>query len=398
MSLTERNRPRLRELRVRHLERDGVQLVRVVDPLGIGPGLHAPAWFMSAAEWNVAQLLDGTRTATEISSLLTSHSSNEAFVERTITDLSVHFLLEDDVFEGELASQLDHFRTQPHRNLVGSGREYTSDNIDLRIQLGGIVADDWDMPEIPQLHGLLLPAAGFGPAGRLYARGYGALRHQTSSVDRIVLLGTSPANLGRLLVPLTISSKSAFGISKLDTNGLRALAIIPGRDEIAHRDALVLERHQLFTTLLAPEVPVLPILVGQLGDINNLDAQATADRAVEALLRIMALPGRTLLIAACDLARLVHDDDGLGSRELRTHDAELSDFATRLKPEEYWEACHAPKQPNLSREPAAAYLLLRALKAVAKKKPTLRGAVAGYQQMRRETYLTSAAAITFFEE
>lgn len=396
--MIERDRPRLRELRVRLLERDGVKLAQLVDPLGIGPGFHSEPWFISAAEWNVAQLLDGTRTTGEVHSLLDGSTGDEEFVARTITSLSQHFLLQDEVFEEELFAQLDRFRSQSHRHLVGSGREYTSDNIDLRIQLGGIVADDWDMPQIPQLHGLLLPAASFGPAARLYARGYAALRHQVESVDRVVLLGTSDAPLDRLLVPLTMPSKSAFGISALDTEALRALAIVPGRDEIAHRDALVLERHQLFTTLLAPQVPVLPLLVGEIGDVGDPNIRDNVENAVAALLRVMGLPGHTLLISACNFARLIPDDHGLSSRELRTRDASLSDLATRLKAEEYWQAASATLPPNATRAPAAAYLALRALASRAQQIPGLRGAVAGYLQMPSKTHVTTAAAITFFDE
>lgn len=396
--MIERNQPRLRELRVRLLERDGVELVQLVDPLGIGPGFHTDPWFISAAEWNVAQLLNGLRNASRIHFLLEGSSGDEAFVTRTITSLSKNFLLHDEIFEEELFKQLDLFRGQSHRHLVGSGREYTSDNIDLRIQLGGIVADDWDMPQIPPLHGLLLPAASFGPAARLYARGYAALRHQVETVDRIVLLGTSDAPLDRLLVPLTMPSKSAFGVSKLDTEGLRALAIVPGRDEIAHRDALVLERHQLFTTLLAPQVPVLPLLVGEIGDIADPSIRDNVENAVAALQRVMALPGHTLLISACNFARLIPDDHGLSSRELRTLDADLSDFATRLQAEKYKQAVDATLSPNTTRAPAAAYLALRALEERRRQLPGLRGAVAGYLQMPSKTHLTSAVAITFFDE
>ncbi len=396
--MIERDRPRLRELQIRQLERDGVELVQVVDPLGIGPGRLAQPWFISKDEWRVAQLLDGRRTADDIGAELAEAGLADAFISRTITALSQRFVLDDEVFEEELFRQLDAFRSQTQRNLVGSGREYTSDNIDLRIQLGGIVANDWDMPEIPLLQGMLLPASSFGAAARLYARGYAALRHQVSKIDRIVLLGTADAKLGRLLVPLTLPSKSAFGISPLDADGLRALSIVPGRDEIAHRDSLVIERHQLFTTLLTPKTPVLPILVGQIGDLNDPAVEADVSNAVSALQRVQSLPGHTLIITACDLGRLTPTKTGISSRDLRTLDADLSDVATRLDSQAFLQAARSTDDPALSRSPAAAYLLLRVLEATKSKSPGLRGAVAGYLQMKSDAHLTSAASLTFFED
>ena len=359
----------------------------------LAPAPHGPAWFLSEAEWNVALQLNGRRNLGEVVSTLDTPSINESFVVSVVDNLSRKFLLDDDVYEEALFRELDAFRKQPYRAMVGSGHEYSSDNIDLRIQLGGIVADDWDMPQIAPIHAFVLPAHPFGPAAKLYARGYAALRHQIQDIARIVLLGASEIPLGRLLVPLTLSSKTAFGISELDKHALRALSVVPGRDELAHRESLVLERHQLFTTLLAPQTPVLPILVGQM--TNPIDQVEEVESAVQSLLRVLALPGRTVLIAASDLARFDHEA-GKPSRELRTTDADLSDHATRMDADRFWEAACQTKTGQ--RSPTAIYLLLSALARLDKNHPQLRGAVAGYLQLRDDRQLTSAASIAFFEE
>ena len=372
--------------------------MQLTDPLGIGPALHARPWYVSQDEWEVGSLLNGSRTTTEVAALITGENANEKFVRSTIELFSKHFVLDDEAFEEQLVREIEAFRSQTHRQLVGSGREYSSDNIDLRIQLGGIVANDWDMPEIPPLHGLLLPACGFGAAARLYSRGYAALRHQVPEIDRIVLLGASPAKLRRLLVPLTMPSKSAFGISPLDTEAIRALAVVPGREEIAHRDALVLERHQLFTTLLAPKVPLLPILVGQIGDLADAEVGESVESAVDALGRVLALPGRTVMIAACDFAHFDPKAVEAAPREVRARDADLSDLATKLEAADYWRAVTEESSPIVLRDHSTIYLLLRALANKAESMPTLRGAVAGYLQMRSDADLTTAASLTFFEE
>ncbi len=389
-----RDRPRLREVHARFVEHEGETVVRIIDPLGIGPGPHAPPWFVSEAEWNIAKLLNGTRNAEAVSLELATPPADESSVIRVVQALSRRFLLDDEVFEEALCTQLDSFRGQPYRQMVGSGREYSADNIDLRIQLAGIVANDWDMPEIPPLHGLLLPSRGFQAAAKLYARGYAALRHQVKDIARIVMLGTCNAKLDRLLVPLTLSSKTAFGISQLDAQALRALSVVPGRDEIAHRDALVLERHQLFTSLLAPKVPVLPILVSEVDDLSDPDVTANVNNAVSSLQRVKELPGRTLFIAASDFAHFESAESESTARELRALDADISDCATRIKPDEFWDATHAPSDLRVIRKPLAAYLLLRVLEHG----PALRGAVAGYLQMRSEAHLTSAASLAFFED
>lgn len=386
-----RERPKLRPIRAFRVERDGQRVVRIIDPLGIGPALRANPWFVSEDEWAIARLFDGEHTAGDIAAKLDQENQDEHVVMRVVEAFSKQFLLENDEFEEALFRELDGFRKLPFRSMVGSGHEYTSDNIDLRIQLGGIVADDWDMPQIEPVHALWLPAAPFGPAAKLYARGYASIRHQVADIARIVILGTSDVPLDRLLVPLTLSSKTAFGISRLDTTALSALSIVPGRDEIAHRESLVVERHQLFTTLLAPEVPVLPLLVGQIRDANS----DQVDSAVQALLRVLELPGRTLLIAAADMAYLEPSAEPR-DRGQRTEDATLSDCATRIAPAEFWE--QAQKPSPIPRNVSSAYLLLRVLSERSASARPLRGAVAGYLQMRTEPMRTSAATIAFFED
>lgn len=400
-----RDRPLLRPLEAVALSRDGRDVVLLKDPLGVSASPDAGPWIVTPLEWRVARAMNGERTLDEIAARLREEHGLELDardVLQTVNAFSSRFLLADETYETELHRQLDEFRAAPFRVACGPGRDYTADNIDLRIQLGGIVANDWDMPPVPTLCGLIAPAAGFGRAGKLYARAYGALRHRSRELERVVLLGRARARLDRMLVPLTKPCKTPMGVTKQDSEGLRTLAVVPGRDELAHRDELVLERHLLFLRLIAPEVPVLPILLGDFtGDVPSEDENV--DSAIDALRRVFELSPATVVIVATDLAHVGHGHDSLlanspeTANRMRALDADLGDLASRLLHEEFFERGTREPDGARRRNLLGPYLLMRLLedRTVPRTGDPVRGSVAGYLQLTSEGELVTAATIAY---
>src|SRR5688572_9892051 len=68
------------------------------------------------------------------------------------------------------------------------------DPLEWRIQVAGLVANDWDMPAVPRLGAAWTPAIEPTRASHLYSRTYAALRH-VEPAARILALGWTAAEL-----------------------------------------------------------------------------------------------------------------------------------------------------------------------------------------------------------
>ena len=210
-------------------------------------------------------------------------------------------------------------------------------------------------------------------------------------------------------MPLAKDLEPPLGPLAHDAEAMAALAVVPGRDELAHRDALVIERQALFLRLLFPRLPVLPILVA--GPPHGRDGYAPAgdpavEAALEALRRVLALPGPTLILAAADCSSARAEsaeslDLGRGAaRAVREQDRRATDHALALEPEEFWTAAAQPSGPAES-NPLPAYLMLRLLTAgyaAPGGDEPLRGSILGYLQMQSNTDFVSATSLVFHRE
>jgi AmmeMemoRadiSam system protein B len=182
-----------------------------------------------------------------------------------------------------------------------------ADPLDLRIELGGLVADDWDMPQLPHARGLLAPAGPIRTLAPLYSRAYASVRHAKRELARIVLLGNLRARLSEPLIPLFKDFDTPLGPVPVDRSALLELGLLPGRLQLAHFPQRDLERQALFVRLLFPGVPVVALLV-EAFPAQFPEGQPRGNPQIEAILghlqRLEALPGRTLWIAAADSYRL----------------------------------------------------------------------------------------------
>jgi AmmeMemoRadiSam system protein B len=408
--------PPPRRLHVRALTEGGERVCELRDPLGVMRAADGPdALSIPALSWTIARHFDGARDAVAVAAAVeraTGEAVDAARVERVAAVLSEHLLLEDERFRSARDAQLAAFRAAPARPAVGPGRDYEPDPLDLRIRVGGLVANDWDMPEV-RVRALVTPATDLARGGRLYARSWGAVRRCGGENARVLLLGPASADVGRLLVPCPRAFDTPLGTVPVDTAGIGALEVDPGPDELAHRDALVLERQALFLRLILRDVPVVPVLVGTVPAARAADAhegdtpagRPEVEAAVAALGRVLALEGPTLVIAAADLAHAgprhatPWNEGGAGALgALRALDADCADRATRVDPEGFWRVGQARPDPARARNMVPVYLLLRlvaARNALVPEAERWRGSVLGYEHVARGEDVVTAASIAF---
>ncbi len=400
-------------------EHEGRQGVFLADPLGVARTAH----FLPLASWRVARALDGRATCAAIAAKLNLEADTrlaEGDVAAVVEGLSQRCLLEDALFERALLKDLQFFRDAGRRPAIGAGRDYDADALELRIQLAGLVADDWDMPPLPHAAGMLSPSARIADARLLYARSYASIRH--ARPDRILLLASAGAPLPQLGVPLDMDLDTPFGVVAVDREGLAALGHFSGAAVLAHRETLSLERQALFLRLIFRGVAVVPLLLGDLD--RRVAAQAAElDVVLRGLERVLALPGRTLVVCAADLGSLA-GDAALSAAALRAEDATCIDHATNLDCEAFWSAGTA-RGHDLDRRArlVAPYVLLRLfatreahprapaeveLEERTERDPSdgdaqsgdarprsIRGSTLGYHQFGSQRALSTAASVVF---
>lgn len=398
--------PPLRPLEVVHLEPPDGQGTLLRDPLGIAPDQH----LLDARDWAIARRLDGIRSSAAIAQELARTELpglGESEVDEVVRALSQRCLLRDEHFDRTAGEHLDHFRAAPRRAALGPGRDYEPDAFDLRMRIGGLVADDWDMPPLPHALGALGPGGRLGGAGPLYSRTYASLRH-VPKPDRIVILGGLGAPMGPLLVPLDRDLETPLGPVPVDREALAALGRLPGREILAHRSALVLERQALFTRVLFRKTPVLPILVGALRQAPGETASSPngideVEEALDSLDRVLELPGRSLVVCASDLFRVgprhpgpcrIEGED-LGN--LRRSDSRALDHAVELDAAGFWSNAETEGDPGRAAQVLAPYLFLRLFEAGRHPLPegttARRAHLLGYRQMQAPGECTSAASL-----
>lgn len=391
--------PRLRALRVVPARHAGTSGVVLDDPLGVAPERE----FLPLSTWNVARRFDGTRACDEIAAEINATSGSALSgddVRAVAAELSRRLWLDDDPFARALDVELERFRDRPTRPAVGPGSDYPANATELRIRVAGLVANDWDMPPVARAFGMLGPAGPIDAFAPLYARSWASIRH--TAPDRIVVLASAGAPLERPLVPLDRPLETPFGDVPIDAPALRALGIAPGRDVLAHRDALTLERQALFARVLFRGVPLVGLLVGALPGPGATAADEARARepiaeAEAALARLSELPGRTLFVCASDLFHVGPDSastlalaNGTGAG-VRRRDREMLDAAARLDPEAFLLAASADADVERAAWSLAPYLFLR--RARDGGAAGSGGSTLGYHQATGPGRLASAASL-----
>jgi AmmeMemoRadiSam system protein B len=250
------------------------------------------------------------------------------------------------------------------------------------------VANDWDMPAVPQLRAAWTSAADPIQAGHLYGRTYAALRH-VAPCTRILALGWCAAQLDGVLASTARAYATPLGSVAIDS---AALALIPParRDELAHVGSSSLARQASFLRLVQRATPWLPVLVSAPRDLdpNAVRGVPAVEAAVEQLARVLELPGETFLLCAADLTQRISVGVGIKPLSARPVDVEAVDAALALRADDFF-AVAGRRDP---RRAFAPYLMLRLLERF---HPALRGSTLGYRQLANGPEHTSAASVVF---
>jgi AmmeMemoRadiSam system protein B len=193
---------------------------------------------------------------------------------------------------------------------------YPADRHQLRTDVQDLLAAaDIDEPDFP-LKILIVPHAGYVYSGPIAAGGY-RLVSQMSGVNRVVMLGPSHFVACRgLVLPQAGRLETPLGDVEVDQSGAATVLQNPLVSENAevHRREHSLEVQLPFIQVVAPGVPVLPMLTGA------VDTIAGADVVEE------VLDNETLLLVSSDLS---HYHDAATARRL---DAETVAAIQRLDP------------------------------------------------------------------
>jgi AmmeMemoRadiSam system protein B len=404
--------PRLRALEVAAFQREGRGFVRLRDPLGVSPTARGPAGLvLGAAQWELARRLDG---ATELGEAARAASVDSNQARALLEQLGADLLLEDERTNAALDRAVDALRSAPVLAPRGPGIDYDADPLALRIAIAGRVADDWDLPASADIAGALAPASGLRSRGALFARTYAALRHHERSFARVLLLGSVAAPLDSALIPLDRPLATPLGALELDRAAVAMLPPARGHDLLAHATSLALERHALFLRLILPRLPVCAVLVPAAAELGTAP-DTTLESVLAALRGIESLPGRTLLVVACDLAELAGESEpnqappkpaseqpGLivtgGPRaRLRAEDSSYVDALTSLDASALWERGRGSENALRRAGLPLAWITLRWMQE-RRSEPDgalVRGALLGYQQAAERTGLVSSASVVF---
>ena len=403
----------LRPLRAVPVTADREPPVALHDPLGVAPAGAGTQVVLSPAEWAVARAFDGRREFGELSRLGAERDPSGGWSEVRVRGLAERLqaglLLAEPGFERAFEASFEAFRRLDARPAAGAGSEYSADAFELRMAIGGLVADDWDMPPLPHARAVLTPASPLGEMAPLYSRAWAAVRHAREEIARVCVLANLEAPLEPLVVPLAKPFDTPLGRVPCDTEALARLGLLPGRTQLAHLHARAIERQVLFCRVLFPDVPLVPLLVGS----SPFAEGPETEEAVAALRALDEAEGRTLWVVASDLTRLgagpsdaggTGDDrrraavlGGATGAAIRDVDRRCLDALTKLDPEAYAELVRDEEDSRRTALAAAPYLLLRLLE----KRRSLRddeplaGSTLGYLQSPRPGRVTTAAAVVW---
>lgn len=404
--------PRVRALEAAPFKRGHLALVRLRDPLGVSPTARGPAGLvLGAAHWQLARRLDG---ATPLEAAAGAAGLDVSAARATVEQLRAELLLDEDGAIAELDRAVLALRASPELPARGPGIDYDADPTALRIAIAGRVADDWDLPASADVAGAFAPASGLHARSALFARTYAALRHHERRFARVLWLGAVPAPLASTLIPLDRAVGTPFGRIALDSEALELLPAAQGHDLLAHTASLALERHALFMRLILPRLAICAVLVPAVSELTQ-QPPGQLERALEALRPILDLPGRTLLVAACDLAELPGEFDPIqttprGAAErsgmivtggprarMRAEDTSYVDALTRLDDGALWEIGRNSEDPLRRSCLPLAWLTLRCMQGRTSELDgtTIRGTLLGYQQAAERTGVLSAASVIF---
>ena len=172
-----------------------------------------------------------------------------------------------------------------------------------------------DVPALPGVEAVVAPHAGYRFSGPIAAHAFAALAGRP--VSRILLLG--PAHtvpLRGIAAPAWDGFATPLGVVTVDTQARAAISRLPQViiDNIPHAREHSLEVELPFIQTMYPDVPVLPLVVGE----------ATPQEVAEVIETVRALDPHTAVVISSDLSHYEPYD------QARAHDAHTAEKIAAL--------------------------------------------------------------------
>ena len=174
-----------------------------------------------------------------------------------------------------------------------AGMFYPADPAQLEQYVRAVLAQAArEVPQLPEVEAVVAPHAGYRYSGPIAAHAFAALAER-GPVRRILLLG--PAHtvpLRGIAAPAWDGFATPLGVVPVDTAAREAIAALPQVvvDNVPHAKEHSLEVELPFIQVLYPDVPVLPLVVGE----------ATPDEVAEVI--EMAADEDTAIVISSDLS------------------------------------------------------------------------------------------------
>lgn len=213
----------------------------------------------------ILELLDGTRTITDITSIFNTSAAtpiNAASLEVFISDLDAMCLLESATYR-QTKQVIDDFRSATVRPAICAGNAYPDTAEELTAFLASIM--NLSAPQEIPAKGIIAPHIDVRLGGSVYSAAYQAISR--SDADLFVIFATSHYANYDLIIPTDKDFETPLGIVRTDRELLAAirekLPFEVTTDDIAHRAEHSIELELIFLQHCFPErnFTILPLLV-----------------------------------------------------------------------------------------------------------------------------------------
>ncbi len=312
--------PRLRQVDVFPVEREGRRFVALRDTAGYAPSVVMLPWALV----EILAQLDGAHSLADIQEQLTRRHGvtlEPARLEELVAQLDAHGFMESPGFAARRAAIDGRFLEGPTRPASHAGGAYPKDADELRRTMdayfappegaGAVATPDG----LTRIRGLIAPHIDFHRGGAAYTWAYRELAER-SDAEVFVVFGTCHTGMPDPWALTRKPYETPFGPLRVDQDVVEAVAARAGQDcfgsEVAHRMEHSIEFQAVFLQYLFAgrrEIRVVPVLASfaheALAGRRRPEDDPRVPRFLEALGETLAAAGRrAVFIAGADMAHV----------------------------------------------------------------------------------------------
>ena len=314
------SRPRLRQVDVFPVEREGRRFVALRDTAGY----TASVVMLPIQLVEILARFDGAHEVGDIEAELTRRHGvtlERARIEELVAQLDEHGFMESPSFAARRAAIDRGFLEAPTRPASHAGGAYPADSDELRRTMDAYFeppegAGGGPPPDgTPSVRGLIAPHIDFHRGGPAYTWAYRELGER-SDADLFVVFGTCHTGMPDPWALTRKDYETPFGPLRVDRDVVEAVSVRARQDcfgsEVAHRMEHSIEFQAVFLQYLFAarrEIRIVPVLASfaheAIAERRRPEDDPRVERFLEALGEVVAAAGRrTIFIAGADLAHV----------------------------------------------------------------------------------------------